>query len=1366
MIQLRGFGSGFAAVAFCSVMLALAGCDSADDAGKSAAPREPGNVAEQATPATRITRTDATPAPTPAPAKPRVEATPNHPKAAPGKTIIMGEVTSADGQLLGTSVTVGLNQGVSTGMPDNTNATSVTVGADGRYRFEIDTPQFASLTASGKGLLMMVTAVYDPNGGSYDGKTVVRDFKMERGVEVSGRLVDVSGAPLTGSVTGTWPVDMAAMSNAKPDDVRVIPSVQDKSSATDGFSLTVASGEVTLVGSAEGYGPVEKTTTAPATGIEIRLGEGASIEGMVLMQGTREGVSSATVQVSGKDMTPRGGRMPIAKVSAVVTDPQGMFHLRGMSNGEYALMAKGEKLFPFPGNKGLGTASVSIADGASTSGIELMLYPGHTVSGRVTNKETGEPIAGVEISQNVYANAVKAETDSDGRYRLFPVTNVQLVVAKEGFRMVDSASSRRAQMFSAGPVMKSRLTVELGDELDVSRDFEMAESITISGKVTRKNGDIIPDASVSLFSSGGGGMNSANLTRVNNDGTFKMEVVPNITGRVKAVAPGYARGISEMVEVLDTSVSGVVVILNAGGSLGGVVVDPQGKPVPEAKVNATAYVSLGMSSMGETVGDTVSDAEGRFALLNLPVGSNSLTAHKKGFASSVDQKEEIEEDKTRSDVRLELRPPHFIAGRVTDTNKKPIAGASVSFYSQSGGSGRATTDEDGKYRVDDLAEGTYTGNCNKQPQGNAQKQGVKVDRDDVDFILGEEKKGDLTVIGKVLDWKSRDPIKDFKVTPEYNQVKKSPDKPGEFTLQAQANVTYTLTVSAPDYQPSIQSFSADTGMGSTKEITFLLGPGGTIIGRVVNKADKAPIPGAKLTMMSSGSNFGWVPDELKATMRNATTTADGQFVFEKAPAGSVQIEVKVGEGKAPASKTITVEHDKIADAGDIEIGTGGAIRVKVVRDPGDSPVEGADINIMSQMAPGSGTRGSKKTDAQGTALFENLAPGPYSVSDQNNKIHGNTVVNGEATVEVVLRLGGGTLTGKITKEGKPISAGGISLSRQGGEASERVNMSAQVEGEGKYEIKNLPAGTYRATVMSYEEQQAGRMSRIEETLEVRGSGVQVKDFEFPAGHLVGRVTDEAGNPVSGATITVVPLDPGSAYASMFSYGNTFRSGDRGEFDLAGITPGDYTISAKKTGEGVSKPEKVEVPAKGNSRSVTLKLEKGNAGTVVSSALNYTSGAPIPEAWCYLTSVETGGRYDHSGKRGPDGLMTIPDIPIGRYRVEVGSWGFSMGYHDIEVKAGETVRLDDVLYDAGALRLTVTGAGGAPIPGAPCSIAPDDPQSIEKPQSGKADPNGLWVARGLFPGNYTATVKLADGKTATAKMTIVAHEVVEVTVSVP
>ena len=226
MIQLRGFGSGFAAVAFCSVMLALAGCDSADDAGKSAAPREPGNVAEQATPATRITRTDATPAPTPAPAKPRVEATPSVPKAAPGKTIFMGEVIAADGQPLGTSVTVSLTLGISMGILDETKATSVTVGADGRYSFEVEAPRLASLRASGKNLLTMATYVYDQTGGSYDGKTVVRDFKMERGYEISGRLVDANGAPLAGGVTATWPMDMASMSNAKPEDVRVMPYIQ------------------------------------------------------------------------------------------------------------------------------------------------------------------------------------------------------------------------------------------------------------------------------------------------------------------------------------------------------------------------------------------------------------------------------------------------------------------------------------------------------------------------------------------------------------------------------------------------------------------------------------------------------------------------------------------------------------------------------------------------------------------------------------------------------------------------------------------------------------------------------------------------------------------------------------------------------------------------------------------------------------------------------------------------------------------------------------------------------------------------------------------------------------------------------------
>ena len=1361
MMQARGSVAALFAATCCSVMLILSGCDSSDDTTKVAPPRDSGRSMEQATPATHITRTDTGPSPsTPDPAKPRAETSTRAPKAAPGKTIFMGQVIADDGQPLGTTVTVSLNSDPT--ISDFSNmapGTSTAVAADGHYQFEADTPPFAQIYVTGKGLLPMAT--FADQAELSGSEPIVRNVNMQRALEISGRLVDADGSPLDGRVVATWPMDRSAPIYRAAKTVKVMPIGNAPSSAQNGFSVSVGPGEVHLIASAEGYGPVEKVTTAPASGIEIKLGEGGSIDGMVLMDGTREGISSATVGLTAINK-PRVNQMTVPKASTVVTDPQGAFRLRGVAAGDYVLSAKGEKLFPVIKKGKQGSAQVRLEDGASTSGIELLLYPGHTLSGRVTHSETGEPIAGVKISQKNYGNEIKTETDADGRYRLFPVTNGQLIVDKEGYRIDDSSANRAASYYSNSP-SASMVFLELGDELEATRDMKMAESITISGKVTRKNGDAIPDANVSLVTTGGPGRNFT--AKVKHDGTYKIETLPNTNCRVKAVAPGYARGFSETVEVMDTSVTGVVVLLNMGGTMSGVVEDTKGKTVAGAEVSALGMVMIGNSGMGDQLGRATTDAEGRFVLLNMPSGPVTLKASMKGYASSANQKEEVEEGETRTDIRLTLRTPHYIAGRVTDKDKKPVVGANINFYSQDGSNGNASSDEDGKYRVEDLAEGTYSGHCWGGSGQSVQKQGVQVDRDDVDFVLGEEKKGDVTVIGHVLDWKSRDPIKDFKVTPTYNLLKMTPDKPGEFTFQAQANVSYTLTASAAGYQSTTQQFSAE-GVGTTKEITFLLGPGGTIIGRVVNKADKSPIPGAKLKMMMA-SNYGggWISDEMRASMRNATTTDDGQFIFEKVPAGSMQIEVKVGEGKAPAGKTISVEHDKIADAGDIEVGTGGAIRVKVVRDPGDSPVEGVEVVVYMQMSVGGSGQMTKKTDAQGIALFENLAPGSYAVSDSKRKIYNNTVLNGEATVDVVLRMGGGTLTGTISREGKPISAGGISLSRQGGKPGERTGSQAGVEGEGKYEIKNLPAGTYRATVYSYEQQASGRMTRAEETVEIRGSGVQVKDFELPSGHLVGLVTDEAGKPVPNAAISVVPLNPGSAYASMFSYGTTYQSGDKGEFDLVGMAAGEYTVSARKTGIGLSKPEKVEVPAQGKSRSITLKLEQGNAGSVVSTALNYTSGAPIPEAWCYLTSVDTGGRYDHSAKRGPDGVMTIPDIPVGRYRVEVGSWGFSTGNHDIEVKAGETVRLDDVLYDAGAVRLTVTGAGGAPVVGAQCTITPDDPASIEKPQSGTTDSTGLWVARGLFPGSYTATAKNSSGKTATAKMAIIAHEVIEVTVGV-
>lgn len=70
-------------------------------------------------------------------------------------------------------------------------------------------------------------------------------------------------------------------------------------------------------------------------------------------------------------------------------------------------------MVPFRDGKGL--ADFKVTQGVAVSGVELFLFPGYTVSGRVTDEELGAPIEGVEISQGV-PNKVSANTDSDGRY--------------------------------------------------------------------------------------------------------------------------------------------------------------------------------------------------------------------------------------------------------------------------------------------------------------------------------------------------------------------------------------------------------------------------------------------------------------------------------------------------------------------------------------------------------------------------------------------------------------------------------------------------------------------------------------------------------------------------------------------------------------------------------------------------------------------------------------------------------------------------------------------------------------------------------------------------------------------------------------
>ena len=1016
--------------------------------------------------------------------------------AAPvGMSVYTGSVFAADGAALGTTVTVTLEtMPIPTSTAEDTISTSALVGPEGgEYRFEIH-PRFSPyVKANGAGFISMEAAASglpnDPPRGT--ARVVVRDFAMQRGAEISGRLVDAANAPLSGTVTAIWTMEKPIRIEDFEKGISMSDDVAE--SAPDGaFRLRAKAGSVMLVASSPGYGALTKTVTAPATGVEFRFGDGALVEGRVLHVGSNDSAAGVTVHLAGEQMEVPSNRLLDRARSTAMTDEQGNFLFRGVEKGRYTLRARGEKLFPMTGEKG--KLELDLSDGLSTSGHTLFVYPGHTVRGQATEKLTGAPLPDVRI-RKLWSREKPTLTDFDGRYTISSITSGELLVTKEGFRLPDTVSERTD---NSGPSRSQAIPLQLGDELEITRDFEMVESITVSGRVSLVNGDAVPGSIVTIESKDRTAFEGLPITGPTNpDGSFHFEVLPYTSLAIMAEAPGFAKRLSSLVQVVDTSVTGVVILLDAGGTIEGVVVDPKGNPLPDSEVVAMDQFVRNVMGSGSQIAKVQSDAKGRFSISNIPTEGAELTASHEGFANSDKQRVKPQVGETITNIRLELRNPHFIAGRVMDKEKKPIDEARVGFVSKKGDMGHTVSDKDGKYRVDGLPEGDYWGSCTTPSGQSVHKETVKLDQANVDFIFETEPSKTSIIIGKVLDATTRRPVARFKVLPEYVHAEISPDKPGEFRLVAERpDILFSVTVMADGYLPVLHQFASASIAGEVKEVEYLMGKGGSIIGRVLNKSDNKPLAGVTVSL-SSDVLENTHPSQIYGTRTQPVVTVeDGQFIFEKVLAGEREVEVKFLQGKAPLKKKVTVEHGKISDVGDLLVGTGGTVRVRAVRDPGGKPAEGVRIRAYGKTGPRSmAVQMTLTTGADGMAVFANLPPNTYSFSHENIWFGYELNVVDDASLDLTLRLGGVTLTGLVMDRDEPALMGSVRLMAMDGDKNV-AGFSGTIGPEGRYSIKNLPAGTYRATA-STTVRADGSQPKAETTVVIAGNGDQVLDFTIP-----------------------------------------------------------------------------------------------------------------------------------------------------------------------------------------------------------------------------------------------------------------------------
>ena len=281
--------------------------------------------------------------------------------------------------------------------------------------------------------------------------------------------------------------------------------------------------------------------------------------------------------------------------------------------------------------------------------------------------------------------------------------------------------------------------------------------------------------------------------------------------------------------------------------------------------------------------------------------------------------------------------------------------------------------------------------------------------------------------------------------------------------------------------------------------------------------------------------------------------------------------------------------------------------------------------------------------------------------------------------------------GTASIKGKVVTAQGnrpmrrVQMSLSSPELTESRTMSTN--SQGVFEFTELPAGRYRLSAsrggylgLQYAQRHPGEAGRPIQLAD--GQKVTNADFALPrTSTIVGRITDEIGDPLSGASIfpmqwkyfrgqrRVVPVSGGGPFN---------RTDDTGAYRITGLEPGEYFVMAttrdawndennpkERVGflptysGGTANPGDAQRVKVGLGQEVTVPdfpMVPGRVGTISGSVVS-SSGTPlVGESVSMMQEFAGPGAMSSFGAPGSkvaaDGTFTIRNVSPGEYKISV------------------------------------------------------------------------------------------------------------------
>lgn len=231
-------------------------------------------------------------------------------------------------------------------------------------------------------------------------------------------------------------------------------------------------------------------------------------------------------------------------------------------------------------------------------------------------------------------------------------------------------------------------------------------------------------------------------------------------------------------------------------------------------------------------------------------------------------------------------------------------------------------------------------------------------------------------------------------------------------------------------------------------------------------------------------------------------------------------------------------------------------------------------------------------------------------------------------------------------------------------------VTSRVDRGGVFDLGHCPAGKLRVVVVPRDVAESRLLEHLfshhfaRDLVIVDGVPQQLA-IAIATGSVAGEVRDWNGAPVDGCR--VVLFDRGGEQRS--SALRVERTDGRGRFRFAQLPAGSYELRAQRDGFGMVVVPAVDVVAGAEAGPVQVQLRATArvAGRVDVKAL--PRQGPIG-----LQLHPVGGGDVVRGGGRADGAFELKDVPVGRYRVELGVWGEPRRFRagELEVVAPATV----------------------------------------------------------------------------------------------